>query len=219
MLFAAGFGTRMRPLTDTRPKPLVQVAGRALIDHALDQRGDLPLRVVANAHYLADQVIAHFEGTDVLVNHEVARILDTGGGLRNALPLLGTGPVFTLNTDAVWKGPPALPLLARAWDPARMDALLLCIPPDRALGHAGPGDFLPAGGQGAATPGPGLVYTGAQIVKPDLLAEIKGPAFSIWELWTRFLARERLHVMEYPGQWCDVGRPDSIALAEDLLHG
>ncbi|MGI3164174.1 nucleotidyltransferase family protein [Pseudooceanicola sp. 200-1SW] len=216
MLFAAGLGTRMRPLTDDRPKPLIPVAGRALVDHARAQAGDLRLKTVANAHYLADQVQAHFAGTDVTVLSEAPQILDTGGGLRQALPVLGDGPVFTLNTDAVWKGPAALPLLARAWDPARMDALLLCVPRDQARGHLGQGDFL-ADDTGRATPGPGAIYTGAQIVDPRLMDGIPGPAFSMWELWRRALARERLYLLSYPGLWCDVGRPDCLPLAEAML--
>ncbi|PJE27540.1 MurNAc alpha-1-phosphate uridylyltransferase [Pseudooceanicola antarcticus] len=215
MLFAAGLGTRMRPLSDSRPKPLIKVAGRALIDHALDQRGTLPLRCVANAHYRADQLAAHLQGGDVTLSRE-EQLLDTGGGLRAALPLLGPGPVFTLNTDAVWQGPAALPLLARHWDPARMEALLLCIPPERALGHAGQGDFL-SDAQGRGRPGPGAIYTGAQILKPETLGEIDAPAFSLTEAWRRMIDRGTLYLAAYPGLWCDVGQPDSITLAEDML--
>ena len=129
MLFAAGFGTRMGALTADRPKPLVEVAGKPLIDHALDlAEGVGPLRRVANAHYRADQLAAHLDGRDVALSREEPEILDTGGGLRAALPLLGPDPVFALNTDAVWSGPNPLRLLAEAWDPERMDALLLCVP-------------------------------------------------------------------------------------------
>lgn len=216
MLFAAGLGTRMRPLTDDRPKPLVEVAGRPLIDHALAQRGDLRLKTVANAHYRAEQVEAHFDGSDVTVLREAPAILDTGGGLRNALPALGEGAVFTLNTDAVWKGPAALPLLARAWDPAKMDALLLCVPRDQTRGHVGPGDFT-TDDEGRGTPGPGAIYSGAQIIDTRLMDGIEGPAFSMWELWRRALAHDRLYLLAYPGLWCDVGRPDCIPMAEDML--
>ena len=126
MLFAAGFGTRMGELTRSRPKPLIPVAGRALLDHALDLAAGAGLsRQVVNAHYLAEQVVAHLDGRGIPVAVETPEILDTGGGLRAALPLLGPGPVFTLNTDAVWTGPNPLVTLAGAWDPARMDALLL----------------------------------------------------------------------------------------------
>lgn len=216
MLFAAGFGTRMRPLTETRPKPLVEVAGKPLITHALDQAQGMSLIKVANAHYLADQVEAHFAGTDVTVNREEPEILDTGGGLQNALPLLGDGPVYCLNTDAAWSGPPALQVLRDAWDPEVMDGLLLCVRPEQSFAHPGEGEFT-LDPQGRATPGPGLNYTGAQILKTDLLTEVSGPAFSVWELWKRMIARGRLYGTAYPGLWCDVGRPEHIATAEAML--
>lgn len=216
MLFAAGYGTRMAPLTNDRPKPLVEVAGRPLVDHALAQTGELSPKIVANAHYLPDQVEAHFDGTGVTVIRELPDILQTGGGLRNALPALGEGAVFTLNTDAVWRGPAALPLLARAWDPGRMDALLLCVPQAQARGHVGKGDFI-ADAEGRGTPGPGGIWTGAQIIRTGLMDGIAGPAFSMWELWNRAMARGRFFLLDYPGLWCDVGRPDCIPLAEAML--
>ncbi len=216
MLFAAGFGTRMGELTRTRPKPLIPVAGRALLDHALDvARGITPRRIVVNTHYLADQIATHLAGSEVVISHETPDVLETGGGLRHALPLLGDGPVFTLNTDYVWHGPNPLALLAEAWDPARMEALLLCIPPVRATGYNGPGDFTLAGGR--VRRGPGLVYAGAQIVMTDGLAAIPDRVFSLNHLWTGMLDRGTLYVLNYPGQWCDVGRPAGIALAEQML--
>lgn len=218
MLFAAGFGTRMGELTRTRPKPLILVAGRALLDHALDvARGINPRRIVVNTHYLADQIATHLAGSDILLSHESPDILETGGGLRHALPLLGPDPVFTLNTDYVWRGPNPLALLADAWNPAQMEALLLCLPVASATGYAGPGDFTLT--DGVARRGPGLVYCGAQIVTTDGLAAIPDRAFSLNRLWQGMLERGTLHVLEYPGQWCDVGRPENIALAEQMLSG
>lgn len=217
MLFAAGFGTRMRPLTDDRPKPMVAVAGRPLIDHALDQtRGFGPLTTVVNLHYKPEKLERHLAGREVRLSREEPEILDTGGGLRAALPLLGPGPVFTMNTDAVWRGPNALRVLADAWDPDRMDGLLLLIPRDRAMGHRGKGDFVP-GPDGRITPGPGHVYLGVQILKPDGLALVPGTAFSLWKLWEQMLAGGRLYGVDYPGAWCDVGSPAGIALAEAML--
>ncbi|WP_372921728.1 NTP transferase domain-containing protein, partial [Roseovarius sp.] len=129
MLFAAGFGTRMGALTAERPKPMIEVAGRPLIDHALSLvRAHRPDRIVANVHYRPDPLIRHLEGSEVIISHETPDILETGGGLRAALPHLGEGPVFTMNTDAVWSGPNPLDLLFDLWQPARMDALLLCVP-------------------------------------------------------------------------------------------
>ena len=185
MLFAAGFGTRMAPLTDTRPKPLIKVAGRALLDHALDLCDGVPLaRRVVNTHYRAEQIAAHLKGRDVMLSHESPDILDTGGGLRHALPLLGSGPVYTLNSDAIWTGPNPMAELRQAWDPARMDALLVCVPPERAIGHKGAGDFVQTE-DGRLTRGRGLIYGGIQIVNPAGLSDIPDAAFSLNLLWNQ----------------------------------
>ncbi|SDO77217.1 MurNAc alpha-1-phosphate uridylyltransferase [Lutimaribacter pacificus] len=219
MLFAAGFGTRMGALTRDRPKPLIEVAGQALLDHALALVADAGIkRAVANTHYMADKIAAHLAGRDVALSHETPDILETGGGLRHALPLLGQGPVFTMNTDAIWQGPNPLRLLAEAWDPARMDALLVTVPPENALGHGGAGDFL-RDRNGRLSRGKGEVYSGVQIVKTDALADIAEPAFSLNLLWDRMLADDRLFGVSYPGRWCDVGRPEGIALAEAMIGG
>ncbi|WP_037314778.1 nucleotidyltransferase family protein [Ruegeria halocynthiae] len=217
MLFAAGFGTRMGALTKDRPKPLIQVAGRPLIDHALDLVDDLrPARVAANLHYLPDHLATHLTSKGVLLSHEQPEILETGGGLRAALPLLGSGPVFTLNTDAIWSGPNPLTLLRDAWDPDKMDALLMCIPVAQTIGHTGPGDFT-VDDAGRITRGPGLVYGGAQIVKTEGLKAVPEKAFSLNLLWDRMQNQNRLFAATFPGHWCDVGRPEGIALAEGLI--
>jgi MurNAc alpha-1-phosphate uridylyltransferase len=217
MLFAAGFGTRMGALTRDRPKPLIEVGGRCLLDHALalTEAAGVTRRVV-NAHYRADQLAAHLAGRDVALSVESPDILDTGGGLRQALPLLGAGPVLTLNTDAVWTGPNPLDTLRAAWDPARMDALLLLLDPDRASGHDGAGDFA-MDAAGRLSRGPGLVYSGAQIIVPDGLAGIAEASFSLNRLWDRIGAAGRLYGVRHPGGWCDVGHPGGIAVAETLL--
>lgn len=217
MLFAAGFGTRMRPLTDTQPKPLVKVAGKPLIDHALAlvQDAGVP-RVVANLHYLPDMLIDHLEGTGVQTILESPDILDTGGGLRNALPILGPNPVFTMNTDAIWSGPNPLRLLERAWNPAHMDALMVGIPCKNAVAHNGAGDFSIAT-DGRMQRGGGLVYGGVQIIATDMLANIDQDAFSLNVLWDQMIKRRRLFGLTYPGKWCDVGHPDGIRDAEGLL--
>ncbi|MCC1491176.1 nucleotidyltransferase family protein [Cognatishimia sp. F0-27] len=217
MLFAAGFGTRMGTLTRERPKPLIPVAGRALLDHALALAAHVPTRVV-NAHYHADQIAAHLGGTDVDVSIEAPQILDTGGGLRHALPRLGGGPVYTLNTDAVWRGPNPLKLLEAAWAPERMDALMLCVPLERAVGRHGGGDFT-LGPEGDLTrPGP-IVYTGAQIIKTDTLAQVCETAFSLTVLWAEMARTQRLKGLAYPGHWADVGHPEGIKQAEAMLDG
>ena len=220
MLFAAGFGTRMGALTASRPKPLIPVAGRALIDHALvlaDQAGASPR--VANLHFLGDQIARHLAGRDVALSWERAAILETGGGLRAALPLLGDGPVMTLNTDAVWTGRNPLIQLADAWDDARMDALLLLLPAAQARGHTGTGDFVMdgAGRLTRAAGRPADVYLGAQILRTDGLSAIPDAVFSLNRIWDGMIANGRAHGLIHQGGWCDVGRPDGIAQAEALL--
>lgn len=219
MVFAAGFGTRMGALTRDRPKPLIPVAGRPLIDHALALAEAAAPRVVVNTHYHAAMIAAHLGGRAVTLSPEPDAILDTGGGLKAALPLLGPGPVFTLNSDAVWQGGNPLSALAAAWDGARMEGLLLLLDRDRAIGHTGPGDFV-TDPQGRLSRGPGRVYSGAQIICTEELAIITAPAFSLNLLWDRMIARGTLYGLGYNGRWCDVGRPDCIPLAEALLaHG
>lgn len=217
MLFAAGFGTRMGRLTADRPKPMIEVAGKPLVDHALDLvRAHGANRMVINLHYRAAQLERHLEGAGIAFSHEQPEILDTGGGLRAALPLLGSGPVFTMNTDAIWRGPNPLDQLLRIWAPDRMDALLLCIRKSKAHGHVGEGDFQ-MNQSGLARRGPGLVYSGLQIIRTDLLHEITDTRFSLNLVWDRILARDRLFVTPYPGEWCDVGSLDGIGKAENML--
>lgn len=217
MLFAAGFGTRMGALTRNRPKPLVEVAGRPLLDHALDLvRAAGMVRIVANTHYLGPQIAAHLAGSEVLISDETEEILETGGGLRRALPLLGEGPVFTLNTDAIWTGPNVIETLRAAWDPARMDALLALIPPENAVGHRGAGDFA-LGSEGRLLRGPGYVYSGAQIMNPAGIETISARSFSLNLLWDKMISEGRLFGVVHPGGWCDVGRPESIPLAEAMI--
>lgn len=219
MIFAAGFGTRMRPLTDDRPKPLVEFAGRPMIDHAIDlARHAGARRLVANLHYKAQMLRDHLAGSDVHLVEETPDILDTGGGLRNALPQLGAGPVWTLNPDAVWQGPNPLRLAAEHWDPDRMDALLVCVAPDRAHGRDGGGDFRIAEDSRIARGGP-AIYGGAQIIRTDRLAEIPETAFSLNRLWDLLLADGRCFGVLYPGTWCDLGHPAALPIAEEMLRG
>ncbi len=220
MIFAAGFGTRMRELTATRPKPLIPVAGQALIDRALDlARAAGMAPVVVNTHYLGGQIAAHLRGRDIAISDETDAILETGGGLRKALPLLGAGPVMTLNPDAVFRGPNPLTLLARAWDSRRMDALLLTLPRHLARGRQGPSDFVAdAEGRLARAKGAeGVVYLGAQVIAPAGLHAIPEAAFSLNRLWDAMSAAGRLHGLPYPGAWCDVGSPEGLAEAEAML--
>lgn len=240
MIFAAGRGTRMGALTRDRPKPLIEVGGRALLDHALDLvRGVGAPRIVVNAHAHAAQVAAHLArvAPDVRVAEE-PELLETGGGLKAAAGLLGasgssgsgssgpgpsgpSGPVFTLNADMIWRGPNPLAALAAAWEPGRMGALLALAPREAAIGHVGAGDFFlgPDGRlarRGAAAGAP-FVYAGAEIIDMGALAGFPAGAFSLNVVWDRLLAEGRLFGMVWLGRWVDVGRPEGIALAEAEL--
>jgi MurNAc alpha-1-phosphate uridylyltransferase len=218
MLFAAGFGTRMKHLTRDRPKPMVEVAGRPLIDHALDLAEDLPSeRTVVNLHYKADVLRYHLSGRAVTLVEEQPEILDTGGGLRNALPFLGAAPVMTLNTDAIWGAGNPLKQLVDAWVPDRMEGLLLCVPPEHAVGYTGPGNFI-ADRTGRVARGDGMIYGGAQIIKTERLHAIPDRVFSLNLLWDLMIAENSLYAVEYKGKWCDVGHPEGISLAEAVLE-
>ena len=217
MLFAAGFGTRMKHLTANQPKPLVQVSGKALIDHTLDIARDVqPETILANLHYLPEMLIQHLEGSEVKTIVETPDILETGGGLRNALPVLGDGPIITMNTDAIWKGPNPVQMALDAWKPDQMDALLVCVPVPQTVGYAGSGDFE-IDAQGRLSRGNGAVYGGVQIIKTDRLEAISETSFSLNVLWNQMLKDQRLFGLNYTGKWCDVGHPGGVKLAEDML--
>ena len=223
MVFAAGLGTRMGKLTRTRPKPLIEVGGRPLLAHALALTRDAGVsRTVVNVHAHPGQMRAWLaaEAPEVLLSEEPA-LLETGGGLRAALPALGPGPVLTLNADMVWTGTNPLRALAQAWDPGRMGALLSLVPRAAAVGHSGPGDFFRDSGgrlirRGDAATAP-YIYAGAQIIDPARLPEIPDTAFSLNRLWDLLRAEGRLFGIVHVGGWCDVGRPEGIALAEAEL--
>ncbi len=222
MIFAAGFGTRMGRLTADRPKPLIPVAGRALIDHALDSaQGAGASRIVVNTHYRADQIAAHLAGKGVTISHEAGPILETGGGLRAALPLLGPGPVAILNSDGIWTGQNPLGRLVQAWDGNRMEALLLLLPVSNVQGREPPGDFC-LDAEGRLSRGTGSedhVYIGASIIDPARLAVATETAFSLNFVWNRMIAAGTAYGIVHRGGWCDVGHPEGIAAAELLLAG
>lgn len=220
MLFAAGLGTRMRPLTETRPKPLVEVAGQTLLDRGLTlARAGGARRIAVNTHYLGEQITAHLAGQDdVALSDEADLLLDTGGGLRKAMPLLG-GPgavVLTLNPDVVWTGPNPVAALRAAWDPTRMDALMMMIHRERATARIGPGDFS-MDTTGRLTRQGDWVYGGCQIIRTERLADIGDQIFSLNRLWDLMIGAGRAYGLIHQGGWCDIGRPDCIAPAEALL--
>jgi MurNAc alpha-1-phosphate uridylyltransferase len=226
---AAGLGKRMRPLTATRPKPLVAVAGRPLIDHALERLEAAGVRkAVVNVHYLADQLESHLakrrSGLQIAISDEREQLLETGGGLAHALPQLDADPFLVVNSDNLWVDGPidSLRLLASHWDDARMDALLLLVPLARANCHPGRGDFHmdPTGKLRRRKPrgvAP-FVYIGIQMVSKRLLAgDLPAGPFSTNVLWDRAIASGRLYGTVHQGLWFDIGQPESIRRAEDML--
>ncbi|MEM9393831.1 MAG: nucleotidyltransferase family protein [Pseudomonadota bacterium] len=217
MIFAAGFGTRMGALTQSCPKPLLQVGGQPLLHHALGIADSAGIdRKVVNIHYLPDQVrTALKDRADVAISDETSEILDTGGGLKAARPLLGEDAVFTLNSDAIWSDPQVLQPLAEAWDPDRMDALLLTVPLARAKGRPAPGDFALAA-DGQLERGGAYVYTGAQILSLSTLETVTERAFSLNRIWDGAARENRLFGLEYSGHWVDVGHPEGLVLANKL---
>ena len=218
MIFAAGRGTRMRELTQDRPKPMVCVNGTPLIDHAIARtRTPAVSHRVVNVHHFADLLQHHLRNAGVLVSDERDDLLETGGGLRKAMPLLDQSPVFTMNSDALWVGPDPFSCLIDAWRD-EMEGLLLLAAPEQRQGHLGTGDFTMAE-DGRITRQGDLVYTGLQIIRTDRLATIEDRAFSLNAVWQRMIAHNTLFGVVYSGQWCDVGQPESIPLAEALLRG
>ncbi|MDX3908942.1 MAG: nucleotidyltransferase family protein [Sphingobium sp.] len=228
MLMAAGLGKRMRPLTATRPKPLVKVAGKALMDHALDrlEAGGVT-KVVVNVHYLASTVEAHLKSRksamEIQISNEREKLLETGGGLMRAKPLLGDAPFLCANSDNLWIDGPrnSIALLADHWDDSRMDALLLMIPHARANCHSGPGDFhmdtvgrLTRRKSGHVAP---FVFTGVQIMSPRLLVDPPGDVFSTNVFWNRAMEAGRLYGVSHQGLWFDVGTPQAIPVVESVI--
>lgn len=219
MIFAAGLGKRMAPLTDTRPKPLIPVGGMTLLDRAigLARAADVG-RIVVNTHYLGQQIADHLSGQDILISPEQER-LETGGGLRHALPLFAARsgqPVQTLNPDGVFAGPNPLIRVREGWR-AGMGALLLVAPLDRVTGRVGGGDFT-LGPDGRLNRGGDYVYLGAHMCDPSGLWDIKDRVFSLNLLWDRYMAQGRVFGVVYDGHWADVGRPEAIPLAEQVLE-
>ncbi len=228
MVLAAGFGTRMHPLTEHKPKPLVEVAGKPLIDHVLDKLAQAGVaRAVVNVHHFADLLEKHLAARKqpkIAISDERGLLLGTGGGVAKALPLLNGEPFFLINSDSIWiDGPaPNLRRLADAFDPTAMDALLLLAPAKGSIGFGGRGDFLigpdgrlTARGERAAAP---FVYAGAAILAPALFNGAPQGEFPLTTLFARASAAGRLHGLELKGRWMHVGTPEAIALAEKAIE-
>jgi MurNAc alpha-1-phosphate uridylyltransferase len=230
MVLAAGLGERMRPLTLTIPKPLVPLAGRPLIDHVLDRLARAGVRTaIVNVHYLPDLLEAHLaarkdHAPEILVSDERGLLLDTGGGAKKALPLLGRGPFFIHNADSVWSegAAPALPRMLKLWDPALMDCLLLLAPVATSIGYNARGDFSMAPDGKLARRGERQVvpfaFAGVSLCDERLFEEAPEGRFSLNLLWDRALAKGRLFGVRLDGTWMHVGTPEALAEAETLFE-
>src|SRR4051794_21333512 len=229
MIMAAGLGKRMRPLTATRPKPLIEVGGKALLDHVLEKLRAAGVRkAVVNVHYLADALEAHLANRahdlEVVISDERGLLLETGGGLVQAAPMIDSDPFLALNSDNLWVDGPAdaLKLLASHWDDAKMDTLLLLVPLARALNHKGMGDFhmsrtgrLRRRDRSRVAP---FVFTGIQMLSKRLLRDAPEGPFSTNILWDRAIEEGRCFGAVHQGLWFDVGTPKSIELTETALQ-
>lgn len=224
MVLAAGLGTRMRPLTDARPKAMVEVSGRTLIDRVLDRLEAAGVtEAVVNVHHHADVLEQHLKtrtAPKIAISDERRALLDSGGGVKKALPLLGTDPFFVLNADTIWiEGfRPNLPALGIMFDPAEMDILLLLAATSGSVGYDGKGDFdADSGGrlsrrtEGRVTP---FVYAGAAVMKPDLFAKTPDGPFSLNLLFDRAIEAGRLYGLRLDGLWMHVGTPEAVSDAE-----
>jgi MurNAc alpha-1-phosphate uridylyltransferase len=227
MVFAAGLGLRMRPITEKIPKPLIKVGGKALIDHCLDRFAEAGVeRAIVNVHYLADQIETHLAGRrrpEIIISDERNKLLDQGGGIKKARKLIGDEPFFLCNTDAFWlEGPRSnLKRLADAWDPERMDAALLVAATVSAVGVDWPGDFsMSADGilvkrkEREVAP---YVYAGIGIIKPELFEREQGDVFRLAPLFFDAAAKGRLVGARLDGTWLHVGYPDAVAEAERAI--
>lgn len=227
MVLAAGLGTRMAPLTDRMPKPLVPVGGKPLLDHVLDRLADAGVeRAVVNVHYRAEQIEAHIAGRsrpEIVISDERGILLGTGGGVVKALPSLGEAPFFHVNSDTIWiEGPrPNLLKLAALFDTSRMDVLLLLAPTATSIGYEGRGDYAMAPDgrlrrrkEREVVP---FVYAGAAILNPAMFADVPQGAFGLTTLFDRAEEQERLYGVRMEGVWMHVGTPEAIAMAESAI--
>ena len=224
MVLAAGLGQRMRPITDTLPKPLVTIGGKAMLDHALDRLAEAGVEdAVVNVHHLADKVEAHLAGRTrprITISDERGELLETGGGIKKALPLLGSDPIFSVNSDSLWSewGVSNIAGMAAAWAPERMDMLLLLADREESVGFNGAGDFfrdeagrLARRGTAATAP---YVYAGVAISKPELYVHMPEGSFSLNRMFDFAIGRGRLFGHVLKGRWLHVDRPEAIAPAE-----
>ena len=223
LIFCAGFGTRMGEITKVTPKPMVPILNKPLIDYAIDISLNANIQnIVVNLHYLPEQIEDHLaKFKKIKIIREIPTILETGGGLKNALPILGEEPVITLNSDTVWIGNNPIKSLLKAWDPQEMDALLMLIQTENAQAYQKTGDFYLDNTKRLTrrkkhTNAP-YVYSGVQIIKTDLLKNINKKSFSINLLLDKILDNKKAFGIVYDGTWVDVGHPEGINVATNKL--
>lgn len=228
MVMAAGHGTRMAPLTDDRSKAMVEVAGKPLIDHMLDRLNEAGIkRAIVNVHAHADHLEAHLkqptQGPEIIISDERDSLLETGGGVVKALPLLGDDPILICNIDAVWvEFAPVISALMNAWCPDRMSDLMLVAPKPRTLGYPGVGDFdMDREGRISWRSGETAfwVYAGVQIFKPVMAKPYPLEKFSRTVIWRKSIERGRVYGLPIPGIWMHVGDPETLKEAEAMLNG
>ncbi len=228
IVLAAGLGKRMRPITNTKPKPLVTIAGKTLLDWGLDSLAAVGVsKAVVNVHYFPERIVAHVAARRtprIVISDESDRLLDSAGGIAKALPELGVEPFYILNADTFWidSGMPNLARLALAWDAAKMDILLMLANLHQATGHSGGTDFLvaPDGALRRSKGDPaGLIYAGAAIVHPSLFGQAPAEPHSLNAYFDAAIAAGRLFGMPMQGHWITVGTPDAIPLAEAAVAG
>lgn len=227
MIFAAGFGKRMRPITDTIPKPLVKVAGKALIDYTLENFANAKVdNLVVNTHYFPEKVYSHVSGrkygnSKITISHE-DEILETGGGIVKALTYLGHKPFFSANSDVIIldnAGSSYLDRLAKFWNPEKMDVLMLLQPLERAIGYDESGDFCLSSDGVVNKPDSGrnYVYTGTQIIKPELFNGFKEEPFSLRVIYNNLILNGRISGIVHDGDWLHIGTPEGIKIAEEFM--
>ncbi|ASW04964.1 nucleotidyltransferase family protein [Rhizobium sp. 11515TR] len=231
MVLAAGLGTRMRPITDAIPKPLVKIAGKAMIDYALDALAKAGVeQAVVNVHHHADQMEAHlrsYDKLDILISDERDALMNNGGGLAKGLKLLGREPVFVMNSDLFWIGeresqPTNLERLAGFFDIERMDFAMLCVALDKTTGHNGKNDFSMADdgalSRYSGVVGNGVVYAGTLVIDPSFLDDAPDDAFNINTYYDKAIARGRLYGTMLDGHWLTVGTPEAVGEAEETIR-
>ena len=220
VIFAAGFGTRMQELTVKTPKPLLSFNGSALIEHAIGHARNCKVPSISvNAHFQSEKLVNYFTGSDVAVFVEENEILDTGGGLKRIALAQNLDTVFTMNSDTIWTGINPLALLMDHWNPEKMDALLLCVSPENALGRTGKSGDFSIVDDNVITRGGIYTYASCQIIKSQIFRDFSQTVFSLNTIWDDMIYHKRAKAVIYPDPWIDIGTKQAFEQAKQKLHG